>query len=65
MDKTVRVWELSKGDCIRVIYGVSSQLCIRFHPVSSLTDYLLFLNHSNYLRACIQWLYFVKNSSFL
>ncbi|CAK7329643.1 unnamed protein product [Dovyalis caffra] len=33
MDKTVRVWELSKGICIRVIYGVSSQLCIRFHPV--------------------------------
>ncbi|KAJ4716581.1 WD repeat-containing protein 13-like [Melia azedarach] len=35
MDKTVRVWELSKGDCIRVIYGVSSQLCIRFHPVNN------------------------------
>lgn len=34
MDKTVRVWEISKGLCIRVIYGVSSQLCIRFHPVS-------------------------------
>ena len=33
MDKTVRVWELSKGLCIRVIYGVSSQMCIRFHPV--------------------------------
>lgn len=35
MDKTVRVWELSKGICIRVIYGVSSQLCIRFHPVNN------------------------------
>ncbi|KDO49479.1 hypothetical protein CISIN_1g0108712mg, partial [Citrus sinensis] len=35
MDKTVRVWELTKGDCIRVIYGVSSQLCIRFHPVNN------------------------------
>ncbi|KAK9177145.1 hypothetical protein WN944_029164 [Citrus x changshan-huyou] len=35
MDKTVRVWELAKGDCIRVIYGVSSQLCIRFHPVNN------------------------------
>jgi len=33
MDKTVRVWEISKGHCIRVIYGISSQLCIRFHPV--------------------------------
>ncbi|CAN0910521.1 WD repeat-containing protein 13 [Linum grandiflorum] len=33
MDKTVRVWELSKGTCIRVIYGVTPQLCIRFHPV--------------------------------
>ncbi|CAL1384899.1 unnamed protein product [Linum trigynum] len=35
MDKTVRVWELSKGTCIRVIYGVSPQLCIRFHPVNN------------------------------
>lgn len=35
LDKTVRVWEISKGICIRVIYGVSSQLCIRFHPVST------------------------------
>lgn len=34
-DKTVRVWEISKGLCIRVIYGVSSQLCIRFHPVNN------------------------------
>ncbi|KAK8531945.1 hypothetical protein V6N12_053402 [Hibiscus sabdariffa] len=35
VDKTVRVWELSKGICIRVIYGVSPQLCIRFHPVNN------------------------------
>lgn len=35
IDKTVRVWEVSKGHCIRVIYGVSSQLCIRFHPVNN------------------------------
>lgn len=35
MDKTVRVWDISKGVCIRVIYGVSSQLCIRFHPVNN------------------------------
>ncbi|KAK1317982.1 hypothetical protein QJS10_CPA05g01228 [Acorus calamus] len=35
MDKTVRVWEISKGNCIRVIYGVSSQLCIHFHPVNN------------------------------
>ncbi|XP_062175795.1 uncharacterized protein LOC133880849 [Alnus glutinosa] len=35
MDKTVRVWEISKGLCIRVIYGVSSQSCIRFHPVNN------------------------------
>ncbi|XP_062014218.1 nuclear distribution protein PAC1-1-like, partial [Rosa rugosa] len=34
LDKTVRVWEISKGLCIRVIYGVSPQLCIRFHPVN-------------------------------
>ncbi|KOM49275.1 hypothetical protein LR48_Vigan08g010200 [Vigna angularis] len=32
-DKTVRVWEIAKGICIRVIYGVCPQLCIRFHPV--------------------------------
>ncbi|XP_050364388.1 uncharacterized protein LOC126783049 [Argentina anserina] len=35
VDKTVRVWEISKGVCIRVIYGVSPQLCIRFHPVNN------------------------------
>lgn len=35
LDKTVRIWEISKGLCIRVIYGVSSQLCIRFHPVNN------------------------------
>ncbi|KAF5745747.1 transducin family protein [Tripterygium wilfordii] len=35
LDKTVRIWELSKGLCIRVIYAVSSQLCIRFHPVNN------------------------------
>ncbi|KAG6410819.1 hypothetical protein SASPL_128888 [Salvia splendens] len=35
IDKTVRVWDISKGLCIRVIYGVSSQLCIRFHPVNN------------------------------
>ncbi|XP_059653746.1 uncharacterized protein LOC132300597 [Cornus florida] len=35
MDKTVRVWEILKGTCIRVIYGVASQLCIRFHPVNN------------------------------
>ncbi|XP_010271526.1 PREDICTED: WD repeat-containing protein 13 [Nelumbo nucifera] len=35
MDKTVRVWAISEGHCIRVIYGVSSQLCIRFHPVNN------------------------------
>ncbi|XP_057501923.1 uncharacterized protein LOC130785752 [Actinidia eriantha] len=35
MDKTVRIWEISKGLCIRVLYGVTSQLCIRFHPVNN------------------------------
>ncbi|KAB1207324.1 WD repeat-containing protein 13 [Morella rubra] len=35
MDKTVRVWVISKGLCIRVIYGVSAQSCIRFHPVNN------------------------------
>lgn len=35
LDKTVRVWEIEKGNCMRVIYGVSSQLCIRFHPVNN------------------------------
>ncbi|KAL3843423.1 hypothetical protein ACJIZ3_000826 [Penstemon smallii] len=35
VDKTVRVWDISKGLCMRVIYGVSSQLCIRFHPMNN------------------------------
>ncbi|KAJ0982375.1 hypothetical protein J5N97_010630 [Dioscorea zingiberensis] len=44
MDKTVRVWDTSQGHCIRVIYGVSSQLCIRFHPVN---NNLLFVGNAN------------------
>ncbi|KAM0951743.1 putative transcription factor WD40-like family [Dioscorea sansibarensis] len=44
MDKTVRVWDASQGHCIRVIYGVSSQLCIRFHPVN---NNLLFVGNAN------------------
>ncbi|CDO97011.1 unnamed protein product [Coffea canephora] len=35
MDKTVRVWDISQGLCIRVVYGISPQLCIRFHPVNN------------------------------
>ncbi|KAI3809803.1 hypothetical protein L1987_19403 [Smallanthus sonchifolius] len=35
LDKTVRVWDIPKGLCIRVIYGVTSKLCIRFHPVNN------------------------------
>jgi WD40 repeat protein len=35
LDKTIRVWELSRGVCIRVIYGISPQYCIRFHPVNN------------------------------
>ncbi|CAH1444819.1 unnamed protein product [Lactuca virosa] len=35
LDKTVRVWDIPKGLCIRVIYGVAPQLCIRFHPVNN------------------------------
>lgn len=35
LDKSVRVWDISKGVCIRVIYGVSLQWCIRFHPVNN------------------------------
>ncbi|KAL2477053.1 Transducin/WD40 repeat-like superfamily protein [Forsythia ovata] len=35
MDKTVRVWDTLQGLCMRVIYGVSPQLCICFHPVNN------------------------------
>lgn len=54
LDKTVRVWEISKGTCIRVVYGVSSQLCICFHPVSSnLAQFtILFLSFSLVLSPC-------------
>ncbi|KAF5822264.1 putative transcription factor WD40-like family [Helianthus annuus] len=34
LDKTVRAWDIPNGLCIRVIYGFTSQLCIRFHPTS-------------------------------
>jgi len=35
MDKSVRVWDIGKGHCIRVVYGTALQLCIRFHPVNN------------------------------
>lgn len=35
LDKTLRVWDISKGVCVRVIYGVSPLWCIRFHPVNN------------------------------
>ncbi|GKC62127.1 putative UPF0481 protein [Tanacetum coccineum] len=38
LDKTVRVWDIPNGLCIRVIYGVTSQLCIRFHPVMAVPE---------------------------
>jgi WD40 repeat protein len=34
LDKTVRVWNATKGDCIRIVYGSSAQLCCCFNPVS-------------------------------
>lgn len=35
MDKSVRVWNVSSGECLRIIYGQVAQLCIRFHPVNN------------------------------
>eukprot|EP00252_Welwitschia_mirabilis_P025442 TRINITY_DN7936_c0_g1_i1.p1 TRINITY_DN7936_c0_g1~~TRINITY_DN7936_c0_g1_i1.p1 ORF type:complete len:583 (+),score=88.83 TRINITY_DN7936_c0_g1_i1:122-1870(+) len=35
MDKSVRVWDIGKGNCIRVVFGTTPQLCIRFHPVNN------------------------------
>lgn len=35
LDKSLRVWDISKGLCVRVIYGVSPLWCIRFHPVNN------------------------------
>lgn len=33
LDKSLRVWEVSSGKCLRIIYTELQQLCIRFHPV--------------------------------
>lgn len=35
LDKSVRVWDVKKGECLRVIYGTAPQLSIRFHPVNN------------------------------
>ncbi|KAG6552011.1 hypothetical protein Mapa_006317 [Marchantia paleacea] len=35
LDKSVRVWSVEKGSCLRVIYGNTAQLCIRFHPLNN------------------------------
>ncbi|CAM6101544.1 unnamed protein product [Calypogeia fissa] len=34
-DKSVRVWSVEKGNCLRVIHGHAAQLCIRFHPLNN------------------------------
>lgn len=44
MDKSVRVWDVKKGDCLRVIYGSAPQLCVHFHPVNN--NFLLVGNGS-------------------
>lgn len=43
LDKTVRVWDIPNGLCLRVIYGVTSQLCIRFHPVSANQHFIVLI----------------------
>lgn len=58
LDKTVRVWDISRGICIRVIYGVSSQWCIRFHPVSDpfyMEVYAYLYLEKHYPFACYLW----------
>ena len=35
VDKSVRVWDVKSGTCLRVIYGTAPQLCLRFHPVNN------------------------------
>ncbi|KAL2632123.1 hypothetical protein R1flu_016809 [Riccia fluitans] len=44
LDKSVRVWSVEKGNCLRVIYGNVAQLCIRFHP---LNNNFLFVGHAD------------------
>ncbi|XP_022009426.1 nuclear distribution protein PAC1-like [Helianthus annuus] len=41
LDKTVRAWDIPNGLCIRVIYGFTSQLCIRFHTVFNFSTGIL------------------------
>nr|GEW95558.1 hypothetical protein [Tanacetum cinerariifolium] len=36
LDKTMRVWDILNGLCIRVMYGVTTQLCMRFHPIAQM-----------------------------
>ncbi|GAQ81514.1 hypothetical protein KFL_000820210 [Klebsormidium nitens] len=44
LDKTVRVWNATRGDCIRIVYGSSAQLCCCFNPVN---NNLLFVGNAS------------------
>ncbi|KAJ7533984.1 hypothetical protein O6H91_13G074200 [Diphasiastrum complanatum] len=35
LDKSVRIWDVSSGQCVRVIYEKSAQLCICFNSVNN------------------------------
>lgn len=34
MDRSVRIWDVGKEHCVRIVYDNTEQLCVRFHPVS-------------------------------
>lgn len=35
MDRSVRIWDVEKEHCVRVVYDNTEQLCVRFHPVNN------------------------------
>ncbi|KAH7297762.1 hypothetical protein KP509_25G011200 [Ceratopteris richardii] len=35
MDRTVRIWDVEKEHCVRIVYDKAEQLCVRFHPVNN------------------------------
>ncbi|MCO5577645.1 hypothetical protein L7F22_031476 [Adiantum nelumboides] len=35
MDRSVRIWDVEKEHCVRIVYDNAEQLCVRFHPVNN------------------------------
>eukprot|EP00250_Pteridium_aquilinum_P008901 c18293_g1_i1 orf=182-1114(+) len=51
MDRSVRIWDVEKEHCVRIVYDNTEQLCVRFHPVNN--NFLVLGNAKKEMRVFI------------